>query len=347
MATIHGYLIYQQDGKEERFPLRIGSYAIGSASSNELVLKAEGVSREHARIYCTPDGCQIRNLSSTNGTVLNNTRLQTNEPVPLRHGDEIRLGRAVLRYEAAASQALEWPAPASAQPPAAPPKTPATPTPPRPPAPPRPQPGPPPASKPVALPRPPRQGDIDTKYVPRDLAAPRRGHLSRYMPYLPGHYQAGPENFLNRFLLIFESLLAPVERTIGQFYYVLNPLTTPSELMQWLATWLSLVLNENWDTLARRTLMRRAAELYRLRGTRKGLSEYLKIYTGVEPLIVERWQKIPIPSYAALPEHVFLVIVPEDPKNFERSFIEAIIDSEKPAHTSYYLEFAAPNSKKS
>ena len=345
MATIYGYLIYKQDGKEARFPLRLGSYAIGSASSIELVLKAEGVSRQHARIYCTPEGCQIRNLSSTNGTVLNNTRIQSDQPVPLRHGDEIRLGRAALRYEASVSQALEWPAPAaSAEPPAAPPEKPAAPAPQ--PARPRPQPGP-PASTPVALPRPQRQSDIDIKYLSGDQVAPRRERLSRYMPYLPAHYQAAPENFLNRFLLIFESLLAPDERTIGQFYYLLNPLTTPEELMPWLATWLSLVLNENWSAAARRTLMRRAAELYRLRGTRKGLSEYLKIYTGVEPQIVERWQAIPIRSYASLPEHVFLVIVPEDPAKFDRSLIEAIIESEKPAHTSYYLEFSASNDQKS
>ena len=195
MATIYGYLIYQHDGTEVRFPLRLGSYAIGRDSSNELVLKAEGVSREHARVYCTPDGCQIRNLSTTNGTVLNNTRIQSGEPVPLRHGDEIRLGRAVLRYEAAASQVLEWPAP---------PAKPAAPVPQ--PARPRPQPGPPPDSTPVALPRPQRQADIDIKYLTGDQVTPRRERLSRYMPYLPAHYQAAPENFLNRFLLIYFSI---------------------------------------------------------------------------------------------------------------------------------------------
>lgn len=37
-------------------------------------------------------------------------------------------------------------------------------------------------------------------------------------------------------------------------------------------------------------LMKRAPELYKLRGTRQGLSQMLHIYTGVEPFIVEQHQ---------------------------------------------------------
>jgi hypothetical protein len=52
--------------------------------------------------------------------------------------------------------------------------------------------------------------------------------------YLPGFY-AGDE-FLNRFLLIFEDTLRPLQLMTDNLNYYFHPLTAPTDLIPWLAT---------------------------------------------------------------------------------------------------------------
>lgn len=52
-----------------------------------------GVSRQHAVISKDEDGYKLRDLSSTNGTWLNETRLNANQPYSLQSGDIVRFGQ--------------------------------------------------------------------------------------------------------------------------------------------------------------------------------------------------------------------------------------------------------------
>lgn len=67
--------------------------SLGRASSNDMQIPAEGVSRSHARIVKKGDAYYISDLQSTNGTSVNGTPIS--EETKLRHGDTIELGRAV------------------------------------------------------------------------------------------------------------------------------------------------------------------------------------------------------------------------------------------------------------
>jgi phage tail-like protein len=136
-------------------------------------------------------------------------------------------------------------------------------------------------------------------------------------------------------LLIFESILDPIERTVDNINLMFDPQVAPEAMLPWLATWVDLVLNENWPLARRRALVGAAAELYRWRGTRRGLSDYIRIYTGVEPEIIEPGQ----PQGRSLPANVFRVIIrAPDPSQIDRALVEAIIEAEKPAHTGYLLD---------
>ncbi len=114
-------------------------------------------------------------------------------------------------------------------------------------------------------------------------------------------------------------------------------------------------------------MLRSAADLYRKRGTRQGLEEYLVIYTGRKPSIVEhRAYDFRLGPEARLGPGIALgtgnvphtfsvslrlppVDVPDEGdaspggdlltelRRRRRQKIEAIIDAEKPAHTSYTL----------
>lgn len=56
-----------------------------------------GVSRKHAIIRLNNKLLEIYDLGSSNGTSVNGTRLVAHQPQPLRDGDEIMLGKMVVR----------------------------------------------------------------------------------------------------------------------------------------------------------------------------------------------------------------------------------------------------------
>jgi SARP family transcriptional regulator, regulator of embCAB operon len=71
---------------------------IGRDNDCDLTIDADDqISRRHARIHPTGDGHTIEDLSSTNGTYINNSRITYN--TRLAHADRIEIGKTVLRYD--------------------------------------------------------------------------------------------------------------------------------------------------------------------------------------------------------------------------------------------------------
>jgi phage tail-like protein len=171
---------------------------------------------------------------------------------------------------------------------------------------------------------------------------------SKYLKYLPAFYSE--DEFLGRFLKIFESIITPIEQVIGQIDIYFDPKTTTEGLLPWLASWVDLVLDEGWPLEKRRQLIGSAVELYQLRGTRRGLSEYLRIYTGVEPVIIEHFGGISLSKESRLGwntvlgdglDHCFAVILElESTSAVDLQKVKAIIEAEKPAHVAYELQIA-------
>ena len=60
----------------------------------------DGVSRLHAKILISGGQFLLEDENSTNYTFVNRQKLQPKVPTPIKDGDEIRLGRAVLRFHA-------------------------------------------------------------------------------------------------------------------------------------------------------------------------------------------------------------------------------------------------------
>lgn len=172
------------------------------------------------------------------------------------------------------------------------------------------------------------------------------GQPSSYLKYLPAIYSE--DLFLGRFLNIFENILTPIDQTINQVDLYLDPRMTPEGLLTWLASWISLVLDEEWPVDKRRQLISAAVDLYRLRGTRRGLLEYLRIYTAAQPTITEHYGGIRLGGMSQLglntvigqgSGHRFTVTLELQPDSaFDVRKVKAIIEAEKPAHTAYNLE---------
>lgn len=190
------------------------------------------------------------------------------------------------------------------------------------------------------------------------VTVPAKG---RYLRYLPAIYE--DDELMGRFLMLFESFLAPIGMQIGGMPFYFDPKMTPAQFLPWLASWLSLTLNDDLSEERRRRLISLAVQLYRKRGTKLGLQEYLEIYTGGQADIVEnRARDFRLGPEAILGPgvalgtgnrpHTFFVTMHLPPlpapagdekelarqESERRHRIESIIEAEKPAHTFYTLQ---------
>jgi len=77
-----GDIIYLQEGENR----------VGRSAGNEIHVPAEKISRHHARLLIAGDTLELIDLGSTNGTFVNDARLDKNQPTPLNLGDEVRFG---------------------------------------------------------------------------------------------------------------------------------------------------------------------------------------------------------------------------------------------------------------
>ena len=82
--------------------LILGRHDIDTGDSPEIDLEAygaqeHGVSRRHAAILVEDDALKVMDLGSANATYMNGQKLIAHQARILRDGDELRLGRMVIR----------------------------------------------------------------------------------------------------------------------------------------------------------------------------------------------------------------------------------------------------------
>jgi phage tail-like protein len=104
-----------------------------------------------------------------------------------------------------------------------------------------------------------------------------------------------------------------------------------------LGSWLGIVVDARVPEERRRELVRQAPELYRWRGTKRGLAHYLRLYTGFEPEIIEPTLSEIASNRNQAFRFTVRVTVPHG-QELQRSFVESIIDAEKPAFAACTLE---------
>ena len=318
--------------------LPLGTTSVGRQPGNDLVLEDTLVSRRHARFACTETECTLIDLGGVNGTFVRRQKLAPNVPVRLEPGDLIRIGPYELELTARAVEEAPRPEPA---PPELDPPVPAHSStgdgqeyPPGDPGQPVPE---------GTLPNPALEATEDGAAPPQPPGLPsylcdadelpplgRSIRSRRLIGFLPSIYH---DDFMARFLGIFETTLNPIEWTIANFDLYLDPGTAPAGFLPWLADWFGIRFDPAWSDAQRRLLLKDAYRIYAMRGTRWALGRVLEIFTGVTPLIDD--------TSANLPAYTFRVSLPLQRQQADAGRIEALIDAYKPAHTTYILEFSA------
>lgn len=162
--------------------------------------------------------------------------------------------------------------------------------------------------------------------------------------YLPALYQE--DEFAQQWLSALDEVLAPIFSSIDNFSAYLDPRLAPADFLDWLATWMGLVSDETWPVERRRAFVSRASDLYRMRGTVKGLSAHVQIFSGGEVEIVEHggtsWSATNggvLPGSAGYDMVVRVVVA--DPSTVDTARLDALVAAAKPAHLSHRVEVAA------
>ena len=99
--------ILQGSADEQPFLFRLRHGAvktIGRAPGADLILDAALVSRVHCRLEASDHTVRVVDLSSTNGTFVNGTRIST---ATLTDGDRLTLGRVELRVSRQANDEMD------------------------------------------------------------------------------------------------------------------------------------------------------------------------------------------------------------------------------------------------
>ncbi len=268
----------------------------GRGSDNSLVLNHREISRQHMRIVWREDDAYlVEDLNSSNGVFVNESRITSRLPQELTVGDTVRLGPFILKLERLVfSQRIVRRVSADDD-----------------------------------LESPDRDESRDSLIegvsithppgIPRDA--------STWLKYLPSIFS--DDEFIGRFLLIFESMMVPVTWHIDNFDLYLSPNIAGSEWLQWMAAWFDVLLVPELPIARQRSILEQMGWLFMRRGTVAGIQRLLELYFGVSVEIIEDQLC-----------H-FIVRVPfseTDPLLSSEKLIRRLIESQCPSFAAYRLE---------
>jgi phage tail-like protein len=163
---------------------------------------------------------------------------------------------------------------------------------------------------------------------------------------LPSLYQDG--DFGMRFVGALEELLDPIVAVLDGLPHHFDPNLAPPDILELLAAWLGVDLDETHDIRHQREMVRRSAELGRRRGTVKGLELALSLHFPEVPMRIEDnggviWHGHPGPAEKSSASFVVYCDIPVD--ETVQAAIARCIEQYKPVHSTYRLRVKAAKKK--
>ena len=121
------------------------------------------------------------------------------------------------------------------------------------------------------------------------------------LSYLPAAYQADETSrlLLDRLLSLTDTLFGEIESQIEDWPLFLDMAGAPDDFLPWLASWFDLSLEQVWTEAQRRAFLQNIVELYRWRGTIRGMRLMLQLHANLQepmPQIVEYYRGIGQPD---------------------------------------------------
>src|SRR4051812_21520800 len=171
--------------------------------------------------------------------------------------------------------------------------------------------------------------------APTPPVASTRAYLRNGLPSL---YQDG--DFGMRFVGALEELLDPIVAVLDGLPAHFDPNHAPTDVLELLAAWLGVDLDESQDIRHQREMVSRAAELGRRRGTVKGLELALKLHFPEIPMRAGDNGGVFFPGPPPPTEKAsasFFVYCDRPVDEDVQAAIARCIEQYKPVHSTYRL----------
>ena len=159
---------------------------------------------------------------------------------------------------------------------------------------------------------------------------------------LPAVYLSDP--FTLGFVSSFDDVLVPVFAVLDSLHAYVDPDLCPDDFVPWLGGWLGVSVEERWPEYRRRSFVRDAVEVYRWRGTARGIRDAVHAYAGIEPEIEEsggtsssRKPRGPLPGSATASLTVRLRGPADVIGSLSESSIDRLVRQTKPAHVPHVI----------
>jgi phage tail-like protein len=164
---------------------------------------------------------------------------------------------------------------------------------------------------------------------------------------LPPIYRDG--DFGVRFVGGLETLLDPIVGTLDALPKYFHPDLAPRDVLELLAAWLGLAVDESWPDDRHRHALRLAAEIGRRRGTQSGLELVLAVSFPDLPLRVEDGGKVTWTTDPDAPvdrgQSSFVVYCDVPLEEARQAAVARVIEHAKPVHIGYRLRVRTPRTQ--
>jgi phage tail-like protein len=172
--------------------------------------------------------------------------------------------------------------------------------------------------------------------IPGLKSAPRIADM------LPGVFQESDPTII-AFARGLDEVTAPVPAVLDSLSAYIDPKIAPQDFVTWLATWVGVELDENWQLERQRNWVTNAVHLFHRLGTEAGLREHLEWATGgrveIEDsggIAVSQWPGADLPGDPV--PSVSIRIYVADPGEADVAAIHRLIIGAKPAWVAHSLE---------
>ncbi|MER6778073.1 MULTISPECIES: phage tail protein [unclassified Streptomyces] len=154
------------------------------------------------------------------------------------------------------------------------------------------------------------------------------------------------DDLAQRFVAGLDDAIAPILNVLDCLEAYFDPALTPADFARWLGTWVGAETDGGEPEPRLRAAVAAAVALHRVRGTRRGLAEAVRLAFGVAPEITESggadWNARPLgPFPGASHPRLHVALRLPDPTPADTHRLDALVAAARPAHMPYTVEVTA------
>jgi phage tail-like protein len=154
------------------------------------------------------------------------------------------------------------------------------------------------------------------------------------------------DDLAQRFVAGLDEVMAPILNALDCLPAYFDPALAPIDFTRWLTGWVGAETDGTEPEPRLRAAVAAAAYLHRVRGTRRGLSEAIRLAFGVDPEIDESggsaWSARPLgPFPGDHRPHLHVTLRLPDPSPADEHRLDTLVAAARPAHMPYTVKVTA------